>query len=159
MNGEKLMDAMNLLPNDILEETDKLRKRKTFPWKSLTALAACLCLVAGLWLVSPALRGVSSAESAEAPAQEVADAHFSDHQASTGHSKAVFTVVAVYEDHITAHPGRQSVLLDETPVTITFENLETLPKLEEGQYISIYPVETEAEVYKPTTIEIEEDTP
>lgn len=45
MNGELILDAMNLLDDDLIEETGKLRskKRKSY-WYIAVAAAACLCL-------------------------------------------------------------------------------------------------------------------
>lgn len=48
MKDEQLLDAIGQLPEELLAETDKLRRRKrSTGWISL---AACLCLMAGLSL-------------------------------------------------------------------------------------------------------------
>lgn len=48
MTAEKLHDALNLLPGDLVAETDALRNRpvkKRIHWSRLSALAACLAVV------------------------------------------------------------------------------------------------------------------
>lgn len=48
MKREKMCDAMNLLPDDIIHETETVRagkKRRNNTWRKWAAAAACLCLV------------------------------------------------------------------------------------------------------------------
>ena len=45
MNPEQLSDAMNELPQDLLEETQAARSRRRLRWKPLAAAAACLLLM------------------------------------------------------------------------------------------------------------------
>ena len=48
MTAEKLHDALNLLPSDLLTATDQLRmapRTKIIPWKRLIPMAACLALL------------------------------------------------------------------------------------------------------------------
>ena len=48
MTSEKLHDALNLLPNDLIAETDALRTRKEKPpvrWQRWAAMAACLAVI------------------------------------------------------------------------------------------------------------------
>ena len=48
MTAEKLHDALNLLPSDLLTATDQLRtapKTKIIPWKRMLPLAACLAIL------------------------------------------------------------------------------------------------------------------
>lgn len=63
MNPEKLHDALNQLPDDLLEETDALRRTRrsnALVLKRLVPMAACLVLVLGALYVSlPLLRGGS----------------------------------------------------------------------------------------------------
>ena len=51
MNADNLMNSLEFIDDSLLETAaDSMRKRKRpLPWKSLTALAACLALVAGLF--------------------------------------------------------------------------------------------------------------
>lgn len=67
-NAEHIHDALSLLPDELLAPVDALRQKKRFPWKSLTALAACLCLIAGLWLFFP---GAVSMDSANGSAENL----------------------------------------------------------------------------------------
>ena len=51
MTAEKLHDALNLLPSDLLTATDQLRtapRAKIIPWKRLLPLAACFVLLMGI---------------------------------------------------------------------------------------------------------------
>ena len=54
MTTEKLHDALNLLPGDLIAATDKLRsapRKKIVPWRRYVSLAACLVMVLTLgWL-------------------------------------------------------------------------------------------------------------
>ena len=61
MKAEKIMEAMNYLPDELLEQTDRLRQRKKTYWKPLVAVAACLCLVVGLWFLNPGLKAANGA--------------------------------------------------------------------------------------------------
>lgn len=54
MTAEKLHDALNLLPSDLITETDRLRaapKPKTIPWKRILPMAACFVLLVGLGIM------------------------------------------------------------------------------------------------------------
>lgn len=47
MRPEQIHDALNFLDDGLIEETEKLRRKKhPSHWKKWAALAACLCLVA-----------------------------------------------------------------------------------------------------------------
>ena len=49
MTPEHLLDALEHLPDSFLAEADGLQKQKKRIWPTVAALAACLCLVIGLW--------------------------------------------------------------------------------------------------------------
>ena len=54
MTAEKLHDALNLLPSDLITATDQLRtapRAKIIPWKRLLPLAACFVLLMGIGLL------------------------------------------------------------------------------------------------------------
>lgn len=53
MNGEKLLDALALAEEDLLEPVALLRERKRMgiPWMRYASLAACVCIIAGGILV------------------------------------------------------------------------------------------------------------
>lgn len=145
MTAERIMDAISLLPDDLLEETNALRQKKRVPWKSLTALAACLCLVAGLWFAFPGAKtadsvaGGSAENNAGIGRVEDGSEIIADQQSSTSSCIAVysdreFTVDQVYEDHITARVDG----LEDFFVIISFEKLQKIPKLKSGQRIRVY---------------------
>ena len=51
MTVEKLHDALNLLPPDLITATDRLRaepRSKTVPWKRILPMAACFALLMGI---------------------------------------------------------------------------------------------------------------
>lgn len=73
MNPEKLQDAISLLPNDLLEATDKLRIRAGSRRKHglhWLALAACVAILAcgSLMLKNTALKTARTESAAQAPA-------------------------------------------------------------------------------------------
>ena len=54
MTAEKLHDALNLLPSDLITATDQLRtapRTKIIPWKRLLPAAACFALLMGMGLL------------------------------------------------------------------------------------------------------------
>ena len=54
MTAEKLHDALNLLPSDLITATDQLRtapRAKIIPWKRLFPAAACFVLLMGIGLL------------------------------------------------------------------------------------------------------------
>ena len=80
MNAEKLHDALNQLPDDLIAAADALRqrKKKSIPFKRLVPIAACFALVLGaLYVALPLLTpkgGQSAAPEAEAPMEMMQDA-------------------------------------------------------------------------------------
>ena len=67
MNPEQLSDAMNELPQELLEETQAARSRRRPRWKPLAAAAACLlpelgkrAFAAQLGILSVLLGGISN---------------------------------------------------------------------------------------------------
>ena len=50
MKKDDLINAMGSLPDDVLEQTEALRRknRRKQPWLRVTAIAACAALVIGL---------------------------------------------------------------------------------------------------------------
>lgn len=76
MNAEKLHDALNQLPDDLIAAADALRQKKKAPilWKRLVPIAACFALVLGaLYVALPILRPKGAAENA-APMEMMQDA-------------------------------------------------------------------------------------
>lgn len=145
MNAEKLMDAMNLLPDDLLEETDALRQKKRIPWKSLTALAACLCLAVGLWFALPGTKTADSAfdSAAEngAETENVKDGSgitAGEQQSSSTTGFIDVTVAEVCEDYITVTADMHEDISDRTPIEVSLKELEEIPQLETGQHIRLY---------------------
>ena len=143
MKPEQFQDAMTLLPEELLEPVDALRRKKRFPWKPALTTAACFCLVLGLAfgyanLVAPASmeNGAMGEDCAEAPMQE----HISY---SITASPALLEVVQVEEDHIIAAIDLEtmtdgSLFLYRISVKLTFDKLPQIPRLEEGQKIRVY---------------------
>lgn len=171
MNAEKMMDAMNLLPDDLLEATNALRTRKRTYWKPILALAACLCLVVGLWFINP---GAKAEDSASGRGEESGepfghlldryDASTSDtHKESTVITQHSFagaeyvdvTVVMVRGDYVGVVEGwRENYAIDGFGTWVTLANLDQIPDLKPGQYLRIYFGETLEGYVDPTEAEL-----
>lgn len=154
MNGEKLMDAMNLLPDDLLEATNALRTRKRTHWKPIVALAACLCLVVGMWLINPGAKAEDSASGTNQERGEPIgqllhryDASFSNADQPTGvitqHSFSGteyvdVTVVKNYGTVISVAKGwRENYAIDGPGDFVSLEGFDSIPQLTPGQYLRI----------------------
>lgn len=80
MNAEKLHDALNQLPDDLIAAADALRQRrkKSIPFKRLVPIAACFALVLGaLYVALPLLQpkgSMDAAPEAAAPMEMMQDA-------------------------------------------------------------------------------------
>lgn len=139
MKPDVFHDAMTLLPEDLLEPVDALRKKKRFPWKSVLATAACFCLVLGLALgyakiVAPASAEDAAGNAAEMPMQEAVTQ-------SKSEAPSLVEVVEVTEDYImvvTAVENTSDSCALRAPIKLTFEKLDQVPALQVGQIIEIY---------------------
>lgn len=154
MNAEKLLDAIQYLPDEMLEQTDRLRRKKPLRWQRWAALAACLCLVAGM-AYSFMLSGAKSSDGATSDRfyGELTD---EDSSMTGTTSWLAATVNTVAEDRlvVTMLDGKQAVVL--------LTNLEKLPDLVPGQKIRMYLndiVFTDGNTLTPYKIEIEEELP
>ena len=136
MNAETLHDAISLLPEALLTDVDRLRRKKSVPWRSIAALAACLCMVAGLWTLGSG--GIKAESGSSAP--ENYYANDASKESATGHSitePMSAVIVQVLDDRITVLPG--DVLTDiAQPITVMLTELEDTPALAENQRIVIY---------------------
>jgi len=150
MKPEAFQDAMTLLPEELLEPVDALRRKKRFPWKSILATAACFCLVLGLAfgygkLVAPAsMENGAAAGDAFYPledAEAFPELPNSTVSHSTNEAPSLVEVVQVEADHVlvvnAAASDSDSCAL-RAPIKLTFEKLEQAPALEVGQRIWIY---------------------
>lgn len=136
MNVENLQDAISLLPEEMLLDVDRLRQKKRTPWKPVIALAACLCLVAGLWVLQ---NGGAKAESGSSPMERYpANSAVGDieHSAETPHfAPMIATVLEVQEDRIIV---REAIASDAEPITVMLTELEEIPTLSSMDRIYIY---------------------
>lgn len=157
MNPEKLLDAMQYLPDEMLEQTDRLRRKKPLQWHRWAALAACLCLVLGFaWgLIQP---GAKSENDAAAPEHALGDVEedgvITSQSGSTSGLSA--TVVTVAEDRLTV------TLADGTQAVVLLTELDTVPDLAPGHRIRLYLKDiafTDSYALTPYKIELEEDLP
>lgn len=169
MTPEHLHDAISLLPEDMLIPVDKLRQKTQAPWKSIATVAACLCLVAGLWLIYPGNKvAMDSANGAACP--EVApEVESGSTQYSSTTEGALVQVLTVEEDslQVFSKPTQECTdpdyCIQLTTLTLTFENLEQVPKVAPGQTLRIYyepeQLDEDSMTVKPYKIEIiEEET-
>lgn len=66
MTPQLLLDALEYLPESYLAEAEALQKKKKRIWPTVAALAACLCLVFGLWQLPGGRKASDNAASMEA---------------------------------------------------------------------------------------------
>ena len=148
MKPEQFQDAITLLPEELLESVDALRRKKRFPWKSVLTTAACFCLVLGLAFGYAKLVAPASKESA------AGDAYYSAEDApespellnstvshSTSEFPSLVEVVQVEADHIfvvSAVSSDSDSCALRAPIKLTFEKLAQAPTLGVGQTILIY---------------------
>ena len=136
MNPEKLLDAMQYLPDELLEQTDRLRRRKPFRWQPLVATAACLCL-----LLSVAWSVAGGAKSSDGAAPEaIVNGSVEDFAGLTGDKNAstttadwqTATVVTAEKDCLTV------TLLSGKQAEVLLTSLSDVPELQAGQMIRLY---------------------
>lgn len=159
MNAQKLMDAMNYLPDTLLEQTNALRQKKKLHWKRWAALAACLCLAVGIWFMIPGAKSADSSNGAPEYSLEDGAGNASAQSGSTGGT--LVYVREVYEDYIVVEHNELSATCDCVEVhlvKVQLEGLENIPQLSVGQKIRIYTdEELGAGTITPYKIVIEED--
>ena len=141
MKPETFQDAMTLLPEELLEPVDALRQKKRFPWRSVLATAACLCLVAGLAfgytrIVAPAssAENIFDIDEVGAPVQEAVNQ-------SKAEAPSLVEVVEVADGYVrvvTAVQNSSDSCALRAPIKILFDKLPQVPTLKEGQIIEIY---------------------
>lgn len=137
MTPERLHDALALLPEDLLTPVDALRQKKRLRWQPIAALAACMCLAAGLWLLP-----ISAAnEKGNGGIMESAGGRgdgfmgsVTDQviEESSGTYALTATVTEVSEEYCIAQPEGTE------PVTVQLGTLEQCPTLSPGQTIRIF---------------------
>lgn len=160
INAEQLHDALSQLPDDLLVPVDALRQKKRFPWKALSTLAACLCLVAGLWLLFPDGVSMDSSNGSAMPPAEgfggsslgsICDGITSE---STTEGCWEAEVTQVYETYILINKAG-------SVMSVSFENLEEIPEFSVGQQLRIWcndgPWDNAHGEWKPYRIEIIEE--
>lgn len=157
IDSQNIHDALNLLPDDLLAPVEAMRQRKRFPWRSVTAVAACLCLGVGLWYFFPG----ATQENASGTLPENGTGLIGTHGFScTGiPMNQELEVYSVGEGHITAVPVPSMELSDNIcvqmpAVTVNFENLHVVPELKPGQHIRIYYEKMGKDAVSPYRIEI-----
>lgn len=153
ISPEMIHDALTLLPEDLIEPVDALRRRKRSHWKPVAAVAACLCLAVGLWLLAP---GITADNSGTAADDALSD---STAQESGSVSYLTATVQELDTDCIRVMPEGLSAL-----IAVSLTQLEEIPELSVGQTIRIYCEEApdesiKAEKLTPYRIEIVENQP
>lgn len=127
MTAEKLLDAMEYLPDELLEQTDKLRCRTSVRWQTWVATAACLCLLLGIgygFLVPGASK---MANDGAAPEQVL-----TDEAGSTSMAPLTATVTAVEATYLYVE------LADGTQREVSLAQLSQIPELEPGMRIELY---------------------
>lgn len=157
MTAEKLLDAMNYLPDELLEKANALRQKKRNHWKPWAALAACLCLAVSIWLIDPGAKSADNAGGASEYMDEDAGMDLLN-QESGSTAGIVLYIDEVYDDYITVKRHKMDGLCDCPAIVVKLDELEEIPKLSKGQKIRIYTnQEVIATVITPYKIVIEED--
>jgi len=145
MNAEHLQDAISLLPEEMLQDVDQLRRRKRNGWKGIIAAAACLCVLVGLWSLG---NGGIKAESGSAAPDRYHESNSivnsndgTNEESAIGNSQPVpmaATVLEVQDDRIYVYPIDTPPLSHCLPITVMLTELEDTPTLEKNQRIRIY---------------------
>ena len=138
MNAENLQDAISLLPEEMVADVDRLRRKKPNPWKGVIAAAACICLLTGLWVLQ---NGGIKAESGSAAPDRYYDGGAGMESAESNSQAApmmIATVVEVQEDRIVVLPDNKILTVIAQPITVMLTDLEDIPNLTANQCIRIY---------------------
>lgn len=137
MNAENLQDAISLLPEEMVADVDRLRRKKPNPWKGVIAAAACICLLTGLWTLQNG--GIKAESGSAAPDRYYSDGAGMESAESNSQiaPMMVATVVEVQEDRIIILPGETLTSIAQ-PITVMLTELEEIPKLTKNQRIRIY---------------------
>lgn len=137
MNAENLQDAISLLPEEMVADVDRLRRKKPNPWKGVIAAAACICLLTGLWTLHNG--GIKAESGSAAPDRYYSDGAGMESAESNSQiaPMMVATVVEVQEDRIIVLPGETLTSIAQ-PITVMLTELEEIPKLTKNQRIRIY---------------------
>ena len=154
MTAEHILDAMNELPDHLLQQTDAIRHRKRIRWEPFVA-AACLCVAVGAilgLLQGPTKEAFDGAVGNAAPDCGALEDKV-DAESTTGLWWSA-TVLTVEQEQLTVRldSGREVVVL--------LSELDLIPEFTPGQKIRIYlkdgelPADTPLKPYK---IEIKED--
>lgn len=155
MNPETLLDAMQHLPDELLEQTDRLRQSRSVPWQRWATMAACLCLVLGI-AYAFLLPGAKSQDGAGTNGQAQEEMDIGDVTQSSKAEYLLATVTEVKADCLTVKmaTGEQ--------VTVLLTELESIPALEPGMQIHMFlkgGFATQDRVIAPYRIEIKEERP
>ncbi|MBR2309201.1 MAG: hypothetical protein IKA47_01535 [Oscillospiraceae bacterium] len=151
MTPEYLLDAMNDLPEDLLDRTDRIRDRKPICWQPWVA-AACLVLAVGVAGNFLRLGGEKSYDSMK---EDAGDAMHDDQFSTTGGYWWSATVLTAEKEKLTVRLG----FGQEAEVILT--QLEEKMEYTPGQRIRIWLKEPELPAdgpLEPVKIELEEET-
>ena len=137
MNAENLQDAISLLPEEMVADVDRLRRKKPNPWKGVIAAAACICLLTGLWVLQNG--GIKAESGSAAPDRYYSDGAGMESAESNSQTAPMMiaTVVEAQEDQIIILPG-ETVTSIAQPMTVMLTQLEDIPQLIKNQRIRIY---------------------
>lgn len=138
MKPETFHDAVTLLPEELLQPVDALRRKKRFSWKSVLATAACLLVVTGLAIGYARIIAPASAEN---EAGDMAPPQQENVSQSKAESPSLVEVVQVEADYVmvvnaSATSGDSCAL--RAPIKLYFEKLTQVPALQVGQILEIY---------------------
>ena len=141
MNVHSLHDAISLLPEEMLISVDTMRKKKPFPWRSLIGVAACFCLIFGLWLFRPLDKasgntainnGIIKNESSNSGGGLMDKAEEYPSEITVGFSLINAKVIAVEETYLLV-----TLFSSGERATIYTEKLQELPSVKIGDTVSL----------------------
>ena len=141
MDVHSLHDAISLLPEEMLIPVDAMRQKKRVSWRSLVAVAACFCLMFGLWLFRPldkasgntAIRDGITENSANNSGGGLMDKAEEYHSEVTiGFSLMNAKVIAVEETYLLV-----TLFSSGESATVYTEKLQELPSVKVGDTVSL----------------------
>lgn len=137
MTPDKLHDAITQLPEELLATVDVLRQKKRFHLQPLAALAACLCLAVGLWMLPISAANDKSNGSIGEPEGGRGDGFSgltTDQiiEESTSTCFVTATVTEITEQYFIVQPENAE------PLTVWLNTLEEYPAVSPGETIRIY---------------------
>lgn len=136
MTPQLLLDALEYLPESYLAEAEALQKKKKRIWPTVAALAACLCLVFGLWQLPGGRKASDNAASMEAESflEDGLTGNSSNSTSGRGTVYLSCRIVQVTEEAITLEAVEPGII---TTLTLPPEHPALTFSPESGQLVTV----------------------